>query len=103
MAWDICITADGWQAISDTLETWDRDALIAALVDDDIEAYEEAHDTFHVNGSAYHAERTAEYALMHESLIDEVLNRIRTHNTCDNGGNGYYIDREGWHKVYLPD
>ncbi len=37
MAWSISITVDGWSEIRDQLETWERDALIAAITDDKFE------------------------------------------------------------------
>ena len=36
MAWDISITAEGWQEIREKLDDWDRASLIAAITLADI-------------------------------------------------------------------
>jgi hypothetical protein len=39
--------------------------------------------------------------LPQEVLADRAYEMIEQNNTCDNGGFGYWIDREGYHKVWL--
>lgn len=57
--------------------------------------------------SQHHAERAAAAecnrlaVLPHVVLADRAYELIEQNNTCDNGGFGYWIDREGFHKVWL--
>jgi hypothetical protein len=102
MAWDICITAEGWQDIRDELDTWTREDLVLALACDDAEAFDEQCSPSHERLAQFEGYRASEYtALALETLVDIAFERIETHNTCDNGGNGYYIDRDGYHQVYV--
>jgi hypothetical protein len=102
MAWAISITAEGWQEIHDNLETWDREALIAAITDDKFEMV-------YGKGGQHHAERAAVAErkrlenVPHDVLVDRAYELIEQNDTCDNGGYGYWIDREGFHKVWLHD
>lgn len=101
MAWEICITAEGGQEIYHELENWDKGELVVALAADDAEQFEY---TDLADLEAYENSRLEHYGkLYHDTLIDIAFERIEQHNTCDNGGNGYYIDRDGYHKVYLKD
>lgn len=102
MAWSISISQNGWSEIRDQLDTWDRKSLIAAITDDKFEM---------VNGKAgeHHAKRAADAerkrlgSLPHDLLVDRAFELIEQNDTCDNGGWAYWIDREGFHKVHLPD
>ena len=38
MAWEICISAEGWAEIREALESWDRESLISAITNDKFEA-----------------------------------------------------------------
>lgn len=97
MAWEISITAEGWQQIRDKLDDWDRAALIAAITD----------DTFEQVAGQYHAQRAADAErkrledLPHDVLADRAYELIEQNNLCDAGGFGYWVDREGYHKVWL--
>lgn len=85
MSWSISITAEGWQDIYDTLETWTRENLIAALIEDI--GKDDDPDFNYCDVSD-------------DILVDIAFERIQAVNTCDNGGNGYYIDEQGYHRVY---
>ncbi len=103
MAWEISITAEGWGEIYDTLNTWSVADLAAALADDDAQALADSKDVGPYGLAGYERNRTTFYAnLPQDCLADLAYERVEQHNTCDNGGNGFYIDREGFHKVYLP-
>lgn len=39
--------------------------------------------------------------LPHDVLAERAFELIEQNNTCDNGGFVYWIDREGFHKVWL--
>jgi hypothetical protein len=100
MAWEINITAEGWQQIRDKLDQWDRAALIAAITDDKFERVEQVAGQHHAQRAA-DAERKRLEDLPQEVLADRCYELIEANNTCDNGGFGYWIDREGFHKVWL--
>ena len=102
MAWSISITADGWSEIRDQLETWERHALIAAITDDKFEMVNDKANEHHA-GRAATAERNRLESIPHDILVDRAYELIEANDTCDNGGWAYWIDREGYHKVYLPD
>jgi len=100
MAWEISITAEGWQQIRDKLDDWDRAALIAAITDDTFERVGQVAGQHHAQRAA-DAERKRLDDLPHDVLADRAFELIEANNTCDNGGFGYWIDREGFHKVWL--
>lgn len=102
MAWSISISAEGWAEIRQELEQWDKDNLIEAICDDKFEAvYEKAgHD--HAQ-RAFDAEKKRLEGLPHEILVDRAFELVEQTNTCENGGYAYWIDREGFHVVWLPE
>ena len=108
MAWSISITAEGWADIRKELETWDRQRIIDALADD---AFEEAEQANGSDGKQYEETVSPDDAAdvcranlesaAHDTLVDAAMDSIEMHNTCDNGGFRYWIDREGYHGVTL--
>lgn len=102
MAWAISITAEGWQEIRDKLETWDREALIAAICDDKVEMVLKKGGQHHAERAAA-AERKRLENVPHDVLVDRAFELVEQNDTCENGGYGYWIDREGYHKVWLQD
>lgn len=100
MAWAISISAEGWQQIRTELESWSRESLITAITDDTFEHVEERADQHHATRAAS-AERKRLADLPHDLLADRAFELVEQNNTCDNGGFGYWIDREGVHKVHL--
>lgn len=100
MAWEISISAEGWQQLRDRLDDWDRASLIEALTDDTFERVYAQADERHAKRAA-DAERRRLEGLPHDVLVDRAYELIEANNTCDNGGFGYWIDREGYHKVWL--
>ena len=102
MAWAISIGVEGWQEIRDELETWDREALIAAICDDKFELVLAKRSQEHAE-RAVAAERKRLENLPHDLLVDRACELIEDTDTCENGGYGYWIDREGFHKVWLDD
>ena len=102
MAWAISITADGWQQIRDELEKWDEKRLIDAICDDTFEAVMDKAGHHHA-GRAADAERKRLEDLPQDLLADRAFELVEQTDTCDNGGWAYWIDREGYHKVHLPD
>ena len=102
MAWSISITAEGWQEIRQQLEKWDKDDLIEAICDDKFELiYEKAGPEDAQR--AFDAEKRRLEDLPHDILVDRAFELIETNNTCEKGGFGYWIDREGFHVVWLPE
>jgi len=77
---------------------WSVEALADALACDDAEGYE--YETLEELERYETARRTLYADLAHDILIDQAYERIEQPNTCDNGGNGYYIDRDVYHQVY---
>jgi hypothetical protein len=102
MAWSISITVDGWQEIHDKLERWDREVLIEAICDDTFEMVIENSDLKDAEEAAS-AERERLEDLPHDVLVDRAYELVEVNNTCENGGYGYWIDREGYHRVWLKD
>ncbi len=102
MAWAINIAAEGRQQIRDELATWSKKRLIAAIVDDKFEAVLEKGGQNHAEQAAS-AERRRLRRVPHDVLVDRAYELVEQTDTCDNGGWAYWIDREGLHKVHLPD
>jgi hypothetical protein len=102
MAWSISITVEAWQEIYDKLERWDQEALIDAICDDIFEMVLETSDQQHAECAAT-AERERLEDLPHDVLVDRAYELVEQNNTCENGGYGYWIDREGYHRVWLDD
>ncbi|TWU49297.1 hypothetical protein [Rubripirellula reticaptiva] len=100
MAWEVSITAEGWSEIREKLDDWNRENLIAAITDDKFEAVYEKGEIEHAKRAA-DAERSRIEELPNDVLADRAFELIEQNNTCDNGGFGYWIDREGFHKVWL--
>jgi hypothetical protein len=100
MAWEISISAEGWQEIRAKLDQWDRAALIAAITDDTFERVEQIAGQHHAERAA-NAEGKRHEQLPHDVLADRAYELIEQNNTCENGGYGYWVDREGYHKVWL--
>ena len=100
MPWEISITDEGWQEIRDKLDHWDRAALIAAITDDTFERVEQVAGQHHAQRAA-DAERNRLEDLPQDVLADRAFELIEANNLCDAGGFAYWIDREGYHKVWL--
>jgi hypothetical protein len=100
MAWEISITPEGWSEIREKLDDWKKEDLVAAIIDDMFEAVYEKAGMNHAKLAA-DAERKRIEDLPHDVLADRAFELIKQNNTCDNGGFGYWIDREGYHKVWL--
>lgn len=100
MAWEISITAEGWQQIRNKLDDCDQASLVEAITDDTFERVYEHAGEHHAKRAA-DAERQRLEELPHDILADRAYELIEQNNTCDNGGFGYWIDREGYHKVWL--
>lgn len=102
MAWEISITTEGWQEIRDELEQWERDDLIEAICDDKFELVYEKAGYDHAQ-RAFDAEKKRLESLPHDILADRAFELVESNGTCENGGHGYWIDREGFHVVWLAD
>lgn len=102
MVWSISITAKGWQEIRENLETWDRNALIDAICDDKFEAVFDKAGHEHAQ-RAFDAEKKRLENLPDDVLVDRAFELGEQTNTCESGGFGYWIDREGFHVVWLPE
>lgn len=102
MAWEISISADGWKEIRDELERWKKDDLIAAICDDKFEMVYDKAGAEHAQ-RAFDAQKKRLEKLPHDVLADRAFELIETNHTCENGGFGYWIDREGFHVVWLSD
>lgn len=93
MAWEISITADGWNDIYQTLhQLTDREKLIEAIVND------QWTEDMGLEGFDVLKKKYADTP--HDVLADIVYGKIEEINTCDNGGNGYYMDSEGYCQLY---
>ena len=102
MAWEINISPEGWQEIRQELEKSDRYDLIEAICDDRFEMVFEKARHNHAQ-RAFAAEKKRLEKLPHDILVDRAFELVETNGTCENGGHGYWIDREGFHVVWLPE
>ncbi len=102
MAWAISISDTGLQEIRDELAKWSKKRLIAAITDDKFEAVFDKAGHQHAE-HAVAAERRRLRRVPHSVLVDRAFELVEQTDTCDNGGLAYWIDREGYHRVYLPD
>lgn len=100
MAWTISVSSEGWQQIRTELDSWSRDSLITAISDDAFERVEDLADQHHAQRAAS-AERKRLAELPHDVLVDRAFELVEQNDTCDYGGWAYWIDREGFHKVWL--
>ena len=76
--------------------------LIAAITDDKFEAVFDKAGHQHAEHAAA-AERRRVRQVPHCVLVDRAYELVEQTDTSDNGGWAYWIDREGYHKVHLPD
>ena len=109
MAWEISISDQGWLDIRATLNDWKLDDLLQANVEayvcskleiwnadeNDTRTEEEVISEAYENGERKYA------MLSPDSLSASAFEWVKKNNTCDNGGNGYYVDLRGCHKVYV--
>ena len=102
MAWEISISAEGWAEIREKLDDWNREDLIAAITDDEFEAVYEKAGMDHAKRAA-DAERKRIEDLPHDVLADRAFELIEQNNTCDSGGFAFWINRDGYHKVFLNE
>jgi hypothetical protein len=97
MTWEISMVAEGWDDIRTELWTnWDAKRMGKAIGDYNFEK-------FH-NGNPHHkgAWSWKKFAnLPINTLVDKIIECIQDTNTTDNGGNGFWIDPDGFHKVYI--
>ena len=100
MVWAISITAEGWQEIHDKLERWSRRRLVNAIADDKFELVLKKGGQDHAERAAA-AERKRLANVPHDVLVDRAYELVEANDTCENGGFGYWVDREGFHKVWL--
>ena len=92
MAWDISITAEGWQGIREKLERWSSEALIDAMCDDKFEAVIDKVALEHATLAA-NTERKRLDNLPYDILVDRAFDLIATNTTSDNGG---WMNRWRW-------
>lgn len=102
MAWDISISAEGWADIRGKLNEWSRKALIAAIVDDTFDSVYEKSGMDNAERAA-DAEQRRIRDLPQDALADVAFELIRKNNTCGNGGFAYWINQDGYHKVFLDE
>lgn len=104
MAWEISITSEGWRDIYNACRREDKEKLARAIVTDE-SCEPEWQDLLHRDYKVWdlrYTERQAELMeLPHDVLADMAYDLIETNNTCDNGGFAFWIDREGYEKIYL--
>lgn len=109
MAWEISISAEGWNDIYQTLhQLTSKEKLVEALCNCEYNAWEEKPSEDEDGNPLDRGpepnwdEMKARYgALAHDVLAEEVFEKIGEINTCDNGGNGYWMDPEGYQQLYV--
>ena len=100
MAWEISITAEGWQDIRDDLEQWDKEDLIEAICDNLFEMVFEMAGQDHAQ-RAFDAEKERLKALPHDILVDRAFELVEVYNTCENGGHGSKTTKALFSQVFL--
>ena len=104
MAWEISMTAEGWRLVWEELTTkWTQEQLIQAIVDDEYESIEHIVGRNLLDCIDWLHHKAELGRLAHDILVNECMELIEEHNTCDNGGHAVWIDREGYHRVTIPD
>ena len=96
------MSPNGWSKLRQRLDEWSDDDLVKALADDRYEGAASDGDEKQANDALNVAiEQLAK--LDHEQLVDEAIRLIEKHQTCEAGGHGIWVDREGYHVVWLED
>lgn len=104
MAWEISITSEGWGELYEACHELSKESLITAITDDYFEALEQkGFEYIDCKKRALKLKYKLETYASQECLADQAYQLIEQNNTCDNGGYRYWIDREGYHGVTLPD
>jgi hypothetical protein len=104
MAWEISMSSEGWGELYETLhnpELTSKKTLAKGLGDYN---YEKFHGYHSVKANPYHKGFWSWKKFMklpHDVLADTVYNCIEEINTCNNGGNGFWVDPEGYNRIYI--
>ena len=99
MAWEISMSAEGWDNVRRNLHGMDKDSLTIALTDDLFEDLEQRGVELSDIELAI-AHKTSELkSLPIDILAEAAMDLVRQHNTCDNGGFRVWIDRQGYQTV----
>jgi hypothetical protein len=103
--WSICLSPEGWQDIRRELRAWGREDLANAISTDE---YQRLRQDFSrtapgVCGRMAQALKKRLLRLSRADLVDHCMGLIEFNNSCDEGGENYWIDRCGVHKVHVPE
>lgn len=100
MPWSISMSVSGWERVREQLNQWEDADLIKAISDDRYEMVYPLAGPVHAN-AALCAAHSRLGRLSHDELVDAAYRLIEEHQTCEVGGHGVWIDREGFHIVWL--
>lgn len=106
MAWEISITPEGWEEIRTALESWDKTALIDAIMEDNQSKRQDFKRHYRNNPNIKRPARLKRAdldRLYPDTLAEIAFDLVRENNTCDNGGFNYWVDIDGYHKVELGE
>lgn len=91
MAWSICITDEGWQAIREACHQKPKHWLFDAI------------NAFNAHHGKPRLSRNVLRLCSVEGLAELAFSCIEETNTCDNGGYKYWIDPQGYYKVPIEE
>ncbi len=94
MAWEICMSNEGWNNVYENLHEMDNDTLARALAYDDYEKLYEIGDGD--VDKAFEGYKAKYAGLTNDVLADECYQRVYENNTCVNGGHFVYVDKDGY-------
>jgi len=112
MAWEISMSPEGWKIARERLEKFSKEKLISAITDDIWETIEKeiwgepgivGEAGIDLISSMVKPYQDMLQYVPHDILVNQVLDLIERHNTCDNGGSSLWIDRQGIHKVFIGE
>ena len=102
MAWDLSFSAEGWADIRGKLNEWSRKALVVAIVDDKFDSVYEKGGMDNAERAA-NAERRRIRDFPQDVLANVAFELIQQNNTCASSGFAFWINRDGYHNVFLNE
>lgn len=102
MSMEISLSPESWGEIREQLEdelVWGSENLASALATEDAEVYEyrDLDDLERYENSR----KVFWLEFPDDTLVEQCYLLVERNNTCNDDGNGFYLDREGIYQVFL--